>query len=129
MLPDCVNFPSYSVKCYSWFMLGYLMTSWHLNIWKVKIWLHNFLNKQRFFLTQPQFCLSYPWIELQMLLRCCLIHISIIILRHFLHLLNLHLCLDLGLFMSCLCDLFFIFIFKFIMINHILSWIHLRLRV
>ena len=52
-----------------------------------------------------------------MLLRCCLIHISIIILRHFLYLLYLCPCLDLGLFMSYLCDLFFIFIFIFIMIN------------
>ena len=51
-----------------------------------------------------------------MLLRCCLIHISIIILRH-LCFLYLCPCLSLGLFMSCLCDTFFIFIFIFIMIN------------
>ena len=38
-------------------------------------------------------------------------------LRHFLYLLYLSLCLELGLFMSYLCDLFFIFIFIFIMIN------------
>ena len=38
-LADCVYFPSYSVK-YVWcFLFGHLMTSWHLNIWKVKIWL------------------------------------------------------------------------------------------
>ena len=54
-----------------------------------------------------------------MLLRCCLIHISIIILRHFLYLLYL----GLGLFMSYLCDLLFIFIFIFIMINCTISWI------
>ena len=30
---------SYSVKCVSCFMLRHLMTSWHLNIWKLKIWL------------------------------------------------------------------------------------------
>ena len=52
-----------------------------------------------------------------MLFRCCLIHIGIIILRHFLYLLYLRLCLELGLFMSDLCDLFFILIFIFIMIN------------
>ena len=38
-------------------------------------------------------------------------------LIRFLYLLYLCLCLELGLFMSNLCDLFFIFIFIFIMIN------------
>ena len=32
-------FSSYSVKCVSCFMIRHLMTSWHLNTWKVKIWL------------------------------------------------------------------------------------------
>ena len=73
--------------------------------------------EQRFFATQPQCCLTFSWIGLQMLLRCCLIHISVIILRHFLYLLYLCPCLDLGLFLSYICDLFFIFIFIFIMIN------------
>ena len=39
-----------------------------------------------FFSTQPQCCLTFLWIELQMLLMCCLIQISIIILRQFLYL-------------------------------------------
>ena len=56
------------------------------------------------------------------LLRCCVIHVSIIILRYFLHLLYLCLWLDLVIFMSYLCDVFFIFISIFIMINHIISW-------
>ena len=34
--PDWVYFPSYLAKCVSCFMLRHLMTSWHLNIWKVK---------------------------------------------------------------------------------------------
>ena len=38
-LSDCVYFPSYLVKRVSCFILGHLMTSWHLNTWKVKIWL------------------------------------------------------------------------------------------
>ena len=38
-LLDCVYFASYSVKYVSCFMYRYLMTSWHLNIWKVKTWL------------------------------------------------------------------------------------------
>ena len=36
--------------------------------------------KQRVFSTQLQCCSTFSWIELQMLLRCCLIYISIIIL-------------------------------------------------
>ena len=51
-------------------------------------------------------CLSFSWTELQGLLRYCLIRMSIIILRHFLYLLYLCPCLDLGLFMSYLCDFF-----------------------
>ena len=81
-----------------------------------------FLYKQRFF--QPQCYLTFLWIELQMLLRCCLKNISIIILRHFLYLFYLRFCLDLGLcvVMSYLCGLIFIFISIFIMINRIISW-------
>ena len=58
------------------------------------------------FSTQSQCCLTFSCTELQVLLRCCLIHISIIILRHFLYLLYLCPCLVLGLFKSYLCDLF-----------------------
>ena len=68
--------------------------------------------------------LNFSWIELQMLLRCCLIHITIIILRNKLYLVYLCLCLDLGLFISYLCDLFFIFSLIFIVINHIISFKH-----
>ena len=59
-----------------------------------------------------------------MLLSCCLINISIIIVRHVMYLLYLRPCLDVGLFMLYLCDLFFSFIFIFIMIstsNHMVS--------
>ena len=56
-------------------------------------------------------------IELHMLLWCCLIHKRIIILKHFLYLLYFSPCLGLGLFMSSLCDLFFISIFIFLMIS------------
>ena len=38
-----------------------------------------FFYKQRFFSTHTQCCSTFSWIELQMLLRCCLIHITIII--------------------------------------------------
>ena len=61
--------------------------------------IHAFFCKQRFFSTQPQCCLTFSWTELQMLLRCCLMHKNIIMLIHFLHLLYLCPCLDLGLVM------------------------------
>ena len=68
--------------------------------------------KQRLFLTHPQRCLTFSLIELQMLFRCCLIHLSIIIQRHFF----------LGLSMSYLCDQFFMFMFIFVIIKRIISW-------
>ena len=71
--------------------------------------IYTFFYKQRFFWTQRQCCLTFSWIELQMLLRCCLIHITIIILRHILYLLYLCPCLDLDQFMSYICDLLFSF--------------------
>ena len=52
-----------------------------------------------------------------MLLRCCLMHINIIILTE----LIIRLCLDLGLYISYVRDLFFIIIFVFIIIYHIIS--------
>ena len=67
-------------------------------------------------------------IEVQMLLRCCLIHISIIIVRHILYLLYFCPCLDQGyLFMSYLYHRFFIFIFIFIMIDRIITWMQTHL--
>ena len=81
-----------------------------------------FFYKQLFFSTQPQCCLTYSsWTELQMLLRYCLMHIRIIIPGHIIYLLHLCPCLGLGLFMSYLCDLFFIFSLISIVINHITS--------
>ena len=57
-----------------------------------------------------------------MLLRCCLINISIIILRHNLYLVYLgDSCLGLGLFISYLYDLFFIASLVFIPFNYITS--------
>ena len=89
--------------------------------------IHALFYKQRFLSTQPQCCLTFSWIELQILLRCCLIHIIIIILRHLLYWLCLCPSLDLALFMSYLCDLFFFFVFIFIMMNCIISWIQTHL--
>ena len=84
--------------------------------------LHVFYHKQRFFSTQPQCCLTFSWIELQVLLRCCLIHITIIIPRHILYLVYLCACLGLGLFTSYLCSFFSFSASIFIVINHISSF-------
>ena len=79
------------------------------------------------FFFQPHCCLTFSWIELQLLLRCCLIHISTIMLRYFFYLVHSWLRLGLGLFRSYPRDLFLIFIFIFIIINHVISlkWKHL----
>ena len=53
--------------------------------------------------------------EPQTLLRCCLKYVSIVILKHFLYLVDLYSCLSLGVFMLCLYDLFSIDLFIFIM--------------
>ena len=76
-----------------------------------------------FFISNAFFYLTFSLTELQMLLSCRLINISIIIVRHFLYLLYLCPCIDSGQFISYLCDLFFIFIFICIMINRLISWI------
>ena len=56
-----------------------------------------------------------------MLLKCCSIHKAVIILRRILYLVHICPWLCSGLFMSYLCDLFFIFSFMFFIINHINS--------
>ena len=62
-----------------------------------------------------------------MLLRCCLRHITIIVLRHILYLAYLSPFLSLGLFMPYLCDLFFNWSLIFIVVNHITSFIQTHL--
>ena len=82
-----------------------------------------FFISNAFFSTQTQCCLTFSKTEVQILLRCCLMHISIIILRLFIYLLYLCSCLHLGLFMPYLHESIFIFVFIFIMIDCIISWI------
>ena len=67
--------------------------------------------------------LTLPWIEPQILLKCCLIHITIIVLRHFLYLVHLCLFLHVDLYMSYLCGIFFITVHVFIL--NIIIWLHL----
>ena len=66
--------------------------------------------------------LIFSWNKLQMLLRCYLIHITITILRHILHMVYLSPLLGLSLFMSYLYDLIFIWSLIFIVISHITSF-------
>ena len=53
-----------------------------------------------------------------MLLKCCLLHIDMILPWHLLDLVYLCLSLHQGLFISCGCDNFFFIIFIFIIIDH-----------
>ena len=84
-----------------------------------------FFYKQHFFSTQTQYCLTFSWIEFQMLLRCCLIDTVTTILRHILYLVYLCPSLDRCLFMLYLCDLFFIFCLIFIVINYVTSFLYI----
>ena len=109
-----------------------ILKRWQLNNQRYnvqEIMVYTLFYTQRFFSTQPQCCWTFWWIELQILLKSCLIHISIIILSHFLYLLYMCPCLDVGLFMSYLCDLCFFFLFIFIMTNRIIWWIQTLVRL
>ena len=75
----------YGLRLYSFYYFSYIL---------IEI---RFFYMQRFFSAQPQYCITFSWIQLKLLLRCCLIHNSIIILRHFLYLLYLCPCVDFGL--------------------------------
>ena len=90
------------------------------------VYLFIYLHIHAFFISNTFFqisltCLTFPWIELQMLLRCCLIHITIIILISILYVVHSCPCLCLGLFMPYLCHRFFIFSLTFIGIKSALS--------
>ena len=61
-------------------------------------WLHPFLTmSNQKISTQSQCCLTFSWIQLQMLLRCCLFYRTIIV--QILYLVHFCPCLDLVLFM------------------------------
>ena len=81
-------------------------SNWFLMV----LMLDAFLKKQCIFPIQPQCCLTFWWIELQMLLKCCLIHIDLILPWHFSDLVHMCLCLPQVLFISYPYDLFFIWV-------------------
>ena len=128
-IPDKIwsslQFPLKDSKCLSMFIVSLDSSFFSISIYLKKE--QKPFVAARFFSTQPQCCLTFSWIKPQMLLRCCLVHISIIIMRHFLYFLYLYPCVDPGLFMSCLCDPFFFLFSIFITINHIKSWIQTHL--
>ena len=90
--------------------------------------IHDFFYKHRFFSTQPQCCLTFPWMSF----KCCLGVAWYIWYKHH-HTETLFIftifgpCLDLGGFMLYLCNLFFIFIVILIMINRIIWWLQTHL--
>ena len=91
----------------------------------------HFSYKQHLFSTQPQGCLTFSWIELQMLLRLLLNTCKHHYTEPLFYILYLWPCLDqatlnLDLLMLHLCDIFFIFIFLFIVIDRVMSWINTR---
>ena len=77
--------------------------------------LSNFISNT--FSTQAQYYLTFH----ELSFRCCLIQITIIILSRNLYIVYLCPYVSLGLFMSYLCDLVFIFSLIFIFINHMTS--------
>ena len=59
--------------------------------------------------------------------RCCLIHTNIIILRYLIFTIFLSMFRSRSIYISYLCDLYFIFILIFIMVNRIILWIQTHL--
>ena len=45
-------------------------------------WYTHFFYKQRIFSRQPQYCSTFKWIQSQMLLKRCLLHINMILPTH-----------------------------------------------
>ena len=94
--------------------------------WPKEFMCYTFFSKHRFLSIQLQCCLNFSWIELQMLLRCCLIR-----MKHKHHYLETLFIFTVFVTMSrprsiCIVYMwyFFIFIFIFIIINRIIiSWI------
>ena len=82
-----------------------------------------FFYNQSFFSTQTQWSLTFSWICLQILFRCCLIHIAITILRHYTFcIFSIFVSMSKPRSMLYLYDLFFIFNLFFIVIDHLTSF-------
>ena len=79
--------------CLSHFLNSIDRFTWILKHWKARFLLNSFFQH----LTWRSGCLTSPWIELQTLLRYCLIHATIATPRHFLYLVYFLPCLGPGL--------------------------------
>ena len=123
IFPDCFLHKKVIIKkeVICTFELSLFKIYWCLKLFLLKFTMHVFFYKRHFFSTQHQCSITFAWIQLRMLPKCCLG--CIIVPRHFLHLSYFCSYLDLQLYMSYLCDLFFIFNFIFILINRIISWV------
>ena len=82
-----------------------------------------FFHKQRFFSIQPQYCLTCSWIELQMFLRCCLMHKT----RLFIFTIFGPVSRPRSTYVVSMWSYFHFFAFIFIMINRTVSWIQTHL--
>ena len=97
------------------FLVKWILLTWSYNLtilWKLKsnirFYSYTLFYKQRFLPTQLQCVLTFPWIQLQFLLMCCLFRITITLLRLILYLVYLWPRLDLVLFMSHLWSIFYL---------------------
>ena len=82
--PNQVKYLQNSLYKDTYFAMGGILCddimSKRSKIWKSPIiWYYTFFFISTAFPTRPQCCLAFSWTELQMLLRCYLIHITIII--------------------------------------------------
>ena len=108
-----------------WYCFVFFLYIYNLQFFKQKVYSHQVL----IYLWDPsqkaitkKTDLRNRQIRNRRFLRRCLIHIAITILRNILYIVYLCSCLGLGLSVSYMCDLFFIFSFIFIAIYHITSF-------
>ena len=120
-LPKILNFANY--PAYDIFIPPFLLHYNHCtrDCWGISNTITRGFYKRHFFTTQLRCFLTFTWMELQILLRCCLIHIIISVLRNILYLVYSCPCLGLVQFVLYFCDLYFFFILMFIIMNYITS--------
>ena len=82
-----------------------------------------FFYKQCFFSTHPQCCLAFSWIELQMLLRCWLIHLTNI--KHFIFSIFVSMSRPSSIYVVHMWSIFYFFSLVFIIINNLIKKTHL----
>ena len=81
---------------------------------------YTLFHKQYFYSAKPQCCWTFSWIKPKMLLRCCLIYITIIVLRHFMFRIFASMSRPRSISVASMWPIFY-FNLTFIAINHITS--------